>query len=369
MSASPLYVLMQPKVRNSYWVANTMSGIERGLTKYKNKLCLIDTSNTGETPDLVYSLYKKPVLLVGSDGKWIDDSINMLSAYNAIPILVNGCMLPVHRSRCSGVVFELEEAVGFCTDYLKDSGHGNIAFLGANSHSVSDVAKCKAFGDSNNVYTAWDTIESCVDDFLSILPEKKYNGVICANDTVAIYLINQMRALGYTLPDDCYVIGMGDSCLGANHSLTVSSIVFNYTEMGEQAVNLYNVISKSPSPCHHTLSLPCCFIARASTGEEEPTGRPILHRCAESGDAGLSENTYFSGTNTQHILELEAILQSCDPTDRQIVFGLMRGNSNEQIAERVFLTPRAVRYRINNFFKRNTSMTQEEFISALKHLT
>lgn len=275
-------------------------------------------------------------------------------------------MLPIHRSKCSGVVFELEEAVRFCSCYLMKEKHERIAFLGANVHSVSDIAKCKAFGDPANTFVAESTIEDCVDSFLELLPQRKYNGVICANDTVAIYLINRMRAVGYSLPDDCYVIGMGDSCLGANHNLSVSSIMFNYTEMGEQAVNLYHVISKFPSPCHHTVSLPCCFIARASTGESEPTGIPILLPREANDENSVSENTYFSGKSSQKILELEAILQRCDLTDRQILFGLMRGKSNEKIAEQVFLTPRAVRYRINNFFKRNM-LTQSDFFAELKN--
>lgn len=367
MSSSPVYVLMQPKVRNSYWVANTMAGIDRGLIKYKDKLCIIDTSNMDGMSDLVYSIYKKPVLLVGSDSDWLNDNVNMLMGYDAIPILVNGCMLPIHRSKCSGVVFELEEAVRFCAHYLKKENHDRIAFLGANVHSVSDIAKSEAFGDPDNTFVADGTIEACVDSFLDLLPQRRFNGVICANDTVAIYLINRMRAMGYSLPNDCYVIGMGDSCLGANHTLSVSSIMFNYSEMGEQAVNLYHMIAKSPSPCHHTVSLPCCFIARASTGESEPTGRPIIPPQEVNNVNSVAKTTYFSGKSSQKILELEAILQGCDLTDRQILFGMMRGESNEQIAEQVFLTPRAVRYRINNFFNRNTMIDQNDFFAELKN--
>ncbi len=368
MSATPLFVLMQPKISNSYWVANILSGIDRALLKYHDRLCILDAAGTNGLSDPIYNLYKQPVLLIGSDVGWIDRSINMLLSYEAIPILVNGSMLPIHKFVCSGVVFELEEALNYCKEYLRGYSRERIAFLGAHSHSASDIAKSLAFGDSENTYSATSTIESCVDSFLEAMPSKKYNGIICANDTVAIYLINKMKALGYDLPRDCYVIGMGDSCLGANHTISVTSVTFDYTQMGEQAVNLYHTVAKAPSPCHHTVSLPCCLIVRESTGGgEAATGIPIRRQvpfevCQEEPD------NYFMGEYTQKILELEAILQKCDQADKQIIFGMMRGEGNERIAERVYLTPRAVRYRINNLFKRQITMTQDEFFAALANI-
>lgn len=94
MSSSPIYVLMQPKVRNSYWVANIMEGIDRALIKYKDRLCIIDTSNMGGMSDLVYSIYKKPVLLVGSDSDWINDNVNMLTDTMPYPYLSTDVCFP-----------------------------------------------------------------------------------------------------------------------------------------------------------------------------------------------------------------------------------------------------------------------------------
>lgn len=359
MSAAPIYVLMQPKISNSYWVSNILQGIRNALVKYRDTLCIIDGA------DNLHSIYNKPVLLVGSDITWIDTNINMLASCGAVPILVNAFMLPVHHSKASGVVFELDEAMDYCVSYFRKAGRQRTAFLGANSHSVADIAKCRAFGDSENTYTATATIEECVDDFLELLPDKKYDSIICSNDTVAIYLINRMRALGYNLPEDCYIIGMGSSFLAANHSISVSSVMFNYTHMGEQAVELYRTVAKSDSPCHYTLSLPCCFVPGRSTGEDVSVGYPVaMNKSVE--EQPIAYDIYFNGDTAQRIIGLEAIFQQCDKVDRQIIFSLMRGKTIESVAEEVYLTPRAVRYRINKFFKRYNSMSQTEFIGLLK---
>lgn len=367
MSASPVYVLMQPKIRGSYWTSNILQGINNALSKHRDTLCILDTPYT-TVSDPVYTFYKAPVLVVGSDIDWIDYNINMLTEYGAVPILVNACMLPVHRSKCSGVVFELEEAMQYCISYLTESGHSKIAFLGPNSHSVSDITKCRAFGDAENTYPASTTIEECVNKFLGILPEKKYNGVICSNDTVAVCLINKMVDAGYTLPDDCYVIGMGHSFLASNHSISVSSVMFDYVQMGEQAVNLYHIISKEDSPCHYTLSLPCSFVPGLSTGVTSHMDYIALQQKAEIQHSSMSDDLYFECDIAQRIIRLEEIFQKCDNTDRAVIFGLFRGESVEEIAEGVFLTPRAVRYRIKNFFNRYTAMSQSEFFSELNDI-
>ena len=367
MSSSPIYVLMQPKIRGSYWTSNILQGINRALTKHRDTLCVIDTPYNGIS-DPVYSFYKTPVLVVGSDIDWIDYNINMLTEYGAVPILVNACMLPVHRSKCSGVVFELEEAMRYCVSYLRESGHARVAFLGSNSHSVSDITKCRAFGDEKNTYPASTTIDECVDAFLNILPEKKYNSVICSNDTVAVCLINRMIGMGYTLPDDCYIIGMGCSFLASNHRISVSSVMFNYVQMGEQAVSLYHIIEKEESPCHYTLSLPCSFVPGLSTGATAPMNYPALQKRNEIQYNSAADDMYFNCETAQRIIRLEEIFQKCDNNDRKIMFGLLRGESVEKIAESVFLTPRAVRYRIKNFFNRYTTMSQGEFLQELNDI-
>jgi hypothetical protein len=231
------------------------------------------------------------------------------------------------------------------------------------------ITKTLAFKNPDNTYTAVGTIDECVEDFLRVYPRKRYDGIICSNDTVAICLINRMMEEGYRLPDDCRIIGMGDSCLAANHSLSVSSVMFDYVQMGEAAIELYHTVAKTSSPCHYTISLPCCFVARASTGSPSPTVCPaVIGSDTNTTDTPRSVNKYFDGKATKEIIELEAIFQKCDTIDRQAVFGLARGESIEEIAEKVHLTPRAVRYRISNFFDRNTPMTQNEFISALKSI-
>ena len=75
---------------------------------------------------------------------------------------------------------------------------------------------------------------------------------------------------------------------------------------------------------------------------------------------------YFSEEETQNVIQMEAILQSGDAIDREILFGIARGESSDELAERLFFTDRAVRYRISKITQRNNFQSREELEKALK---
>ena len=105
-----------------------------------------------------------------------------------------------------------------------------------------------------------------------------------------------------------------------------------------------------------------------STGETSPMDYSSHVKKAQLTGQAVTDDTYFSGEMSQQIISLEEAFQRCDSTDRTIMFGLMNGDGIEEIAGRVFLTPRAVRYRIKNFFNRYTNMSQNEFLQKLRDI-
>jgi UDP-glucose:(heptosyl)LPS alpha-1,3-glucosyltransferase len=63
--------------------------------------------------------------------------------------------------------------------------------------------------------------------------------------------------------------------------------------------------------------------------------------------------------------KVKAILQAGDELNRQIVLGLMEGKSAEAIAKALFLSTRAVRYRITNLVKRHGFADKSALMEAL----
>ena len=350
-------VIIQPGWKDSFWLNNICTGLKEASRKSGYTLSFTDA-------DALCMEYIKDThpLVIGNNREWLDYNIEKLSARKAQPIIVNAYMIPTHSIRCSGVVFGIEEIIEECKTHLRDSGKTRTVLLGANPFGVTDIVKIRAF-DRENVISADGRIEDCVADFIKNFCTLGCDSAICANDTAAICLVNELIKTGCRIPEDFAVIGIGNSYIGANLPIPLTSVDFDYTEMGEMAVRLFGIITNDPTKCRINVTLPCRLIKRATTGCSKDTkisdDMPDLHY-------GSGENeTYFSGIEASRIIGLEAVLQSISPTDREILFSLIKGESCEDIAKRLFFTGRTVRYRITKLTKLCGCSTRSELIGYL----
>ena len=343
MRDEPLYVVMQPEAKNSFWAQLIHSGIREAAGTFHDTLCAV------EPGDLSYDLKGRHALVVGNNVGWVERSTVGLMRRGAFPIIVNASVLPVNGLRCSGVTFELEEMIGRCVNLLAEAGRRRVALLGVNPNSLTDRVKADLFakvsvdlrpGDLN---WASESLETCVAEFAGRLNSSDHDAVICSNDTVAIRLLCRLPA--GTVPDRLYVVGMGNSYIGANINGGLTSVMFDYHEMGKMSVRLYHDIVRMNADCHMTLSLPCRLIVRRTAPLSDRRSEPRM------AAAELPFGSYFSGDDVQNIIRVETMLQSCDAFDREIIFGLSRGETCDQIAERLFFSGRAVRYRLSNMIK------------------
>ena len=184
--------------------------------------------------------------------------------------------------------------------------------------------------------------------------------MICANDTVAICLMMHMLQAQFKLPDDLYIVGMGNSCIGATLPVPLTSIDFDYCQMGKAAVKLLCYLKENPD-CGRLVSyLPCRLIIRQSA--------PL--QCFSADLPGTDAppqpaSTYFGGIDARNIVRAEAIMQSADATDRAIILGLLNGKSAEALSQTLYLSTRAVRYRITNLVKKHGFSDKSEFLQTL----
>ena len=353
MKNEVLYMVIQPETEKAFWISNIKLGVFDFAKELQCVPCILN-------PEKLPRLTGVPVLVVGNNDDWLEGTLRQLTTLGARSIVVNGSMQDSEIHSHSGVVFELGNAIKYSLRQLQAAGRKRTALLGANPHSVSDLCKCKAFDDPEHIIWAHGELEICVLDFIQHFKEMGYDSVICANDTVAICLIRNMREQGFNLPEALYIIGMGNSYIGATLSLPLTSIDFDYYRMGKTAVKLYSFLREN-ADCGTVIShLPCRLMVRASA--------PV----PEYGDAvSLTEASpvrqlrYFSGKDAQNIVKVESVLQAGDAVDREIVLGLLEKKSAEKIAETLFLSTRAVRYRITNLIKKHGFADRTELVNAL----
>ena len=356
MKNRPLYAVFQDRPHHSYWATNIHEGICDAARDFGDTLCPI------ELDALPPDLKDQNVLLVGNSQRWLKSTIPLLTQHGITPIIVNASMISDRSLRYSGVIFELEETLDHCLEMLKNAGRNRTVLLGLSPDSVTDHVKAEAFARPNDTVWAQESLDACVRTFADSLGESDCDSVICANDTVAIALVRCLLERSISLPDRLYIVGMGNSYLGAGLALPLTSIMFDYREMGAEAVRLYHRLSDRKSNAHITVSLPCQLVIR----ESAPLTDLFTDKNCKTKPIAPAISRYFSSEDTQNVIAIEAMFQSGDAIDREILFGIARGESSDALAERLFFTDRAVRYRIAKITKRNHYENREALEKALK---
>ena len=359
MKKTTLYILAQPGIQNYYWGKNILDGMRRTAKEFCDSLCFLDS----ESGDISEKLAGAHVLTVGSDCRWLDTAVRRLTLCGAEPIIVSASMLPFENFRCSGVIFELEETLKYCVERLKAAGRNKTVLLGLNPASAADNVKAAAFEKLGDVIKAEREIEECVREFVNNLPTSGYDSAICSNDTVAICLIKHMIKEGFNLPERLYIIGMGDSYVGSAISIPLTGIMFDYTQMGEMAVELYHNLAFCSIKCHMTVSLPCKLVIRSSAPLEIENS-VSLQPMPES----LQDSRYFAGKTAEDIINVEAIFCESDDIDRKILFGIAKDLDCDSIGEKIFMSSRAVRYRLAKLLKKYKFADRNELKKALKNV-
>ncbi len=370
-------VIVQAVAKHSYWVESIFTGLRQSAEKSDYELEFIENAEGISKSD--YS-YCDSIIVIGYVVGWLEQTVDILLKKGFQPIIVNTWISSSMLKHCNGVFSDLEKSVEECINYLSASGRKNISLFGVNNLSLADRLKAQTFKrlsagcnerDEELIFPADNPIEKYIEGFIKNFEEKEIDAVICTNDTVAIMLINRMLKYGFKIPEDLYVIAMGNSLLGQKIQIPLSSVDFNYEELGRQAFALWRYILRSTEKVHIELTIPCKFIPRASTGNFAV----VETKCSSVlDDELLDENIetncdgFYEDIDIQKIIMFEVFLRSCDEIDYLVLEGILQGKSDAKMAEQYNISDRAIRYRINKMTKKLCVQTRDEVVNIVREL-
>lgn len=364
-----IYVLVQPSEKEFFWVTNILTGMKKTALRHENNLCIIAPENFKDLINRANVKEKQVVLIVGYTSSWVKNAVIMVSELGHEPMIVGACMHPALKDKFSGIEFSLSESVEMAVNYLLKCGCMKTALLGVNNSSIADKVKEKTVNEITGVLTKPEvfvcktTLSSCVDEFLRKVEKEKYDGVLCVNDTVAVYLINRLRNIGKHVPEDIKVIGIGNSNIGQRLEIPLTSIDLDYLEMGRQAVRAWRFIKKNNDEIKMTLSLPCSLIVRESTSLLKPPD--INYDICDIVDGN---EDYYYDPNVQSIIKAEAFLGECDEADREILYAIAEKLTYAQISEKLNMTDRAIKYRVAKLMDKAKVKKRSELFGLIKPL-
>ena len=161
---------------------------------------------------------------------------------------------------------------------MAQRGRKRIAFAGDKEHCQSFHERYLAYKDAAEHFgmaTDWPTCatQKTQTNYSEYLYQSLRgcptmpDAFICANDFIAMDLINALHRLGYSVPDDIWICGFDDSQEASYFSPRLTSIHIHGQIMGYAAANLLMTRIEEPSLNYRTVYTETNLILRESTGD------------------------------------------------------------------------------------------------------
>lgn len=143
------------------------------------------------------------------------------------------------------------------------------------------------------------------------------------------------------------------------------SLNVDYFEMGKQAVRLWRYIYRDGADTDISVAISCKLNTKNVGGEPLKRQKYEEHTFTDSGE-GLWNDYFYEDEKVQRLLKLETLLRDCDELDLALLEAIKNEKTDEQIADEVWLSSRAVRYRISKMMKKADMQGRSEIVALMR---
>lgn len=364
MQKKTIYVLVEPNYFTPVWHAKSISGIRDAAVKKRMNICIINSlRELTALPEPVNA-----IIVVCTRNDWISSTIHTLRSMHIRPVLI-GAVPGMFGEDVSGIILNHKSLIENMVNYFFFCGRSHIALVGINPNASNDSLKCKTFLSASE-YLKMDVLPTDVYYIDTNISEHcnrffqnygKYDGVICSNDYVAVGILKAAHKYGIRIPEDLYVAGIGDMLLCRCVSPTLTSAARYYYETGEQAVNIWSMIESDTNVISITSTVQCRIICRESTAYSSLPPHIQFDTPIEA-DISSSKNSAID----VEMQSFENCLLQCDALDLKIINGLLSGAKLEDLADMLYISQRALRYRLGKIYTSANASSRIEFEDIMR---
>ena len=156
------------------------------------------------------------------------------------------------------------------------------------------------------------------------------------------------------------MVGFGNSETAEFITPSITTVGSNFVELGRQAVKLHQFLQKNVDVKNCSILVDCPIIERESTGSIKFKKMHLKSR------HGGSMPLYDADPDVMMILQTEELLRMWDDIDRSIMKGLLEDKTIVAIADGLFISVSAVKYRIKKMLIVANLQSKEELISIIR---
>ena len=330
-----MLVIIEENYKISVWCREIVEGLKSEARKKRLSLTMssdmldID-KDEGNT-----------VMIVGAETKWLDLATRYAKSAGKHPIILSNRSDNSPENGVSRVTEDIYGSMGEIMQLFATKGFERVALYAHNPDSASDNFKKEAFLRSNgqieDIFKNEGSLEDCFDRFYEKHKEKRYRGIVCANDFAAISLIHHLKTRCEDI-SGLDIISYSNTYISRYSSPAVSTVRANFKSFGQLAFMIDDCISKGDN----------------ISGIRFLCSWEIIHRETSSPCATSSQETYqtersgsfYSDPELMEMMRIETLLSECDDTDFEIVKAIIDGKKTSEIESLCYLTETAVKYRI-----------------------
>lgn len=366
MKKQELYVIAEKQFSNTNWYIRIMNGLYQEAAKKSFKIVFCEDS------DLQAFKPATILVLIGSSQPFMKKYIRLCTQFSLRPI-VTGSGFSQTNMPVSYITINRYSAMIELMQALISIGAKSIALLGINSSFQTDMQRYDGwmasvrFHDVGNpkedVYFSDHGFSTCMDSFWKNV--HKYDAVVCTNDWYASYVCSHAAKYHVLIPKDLMVTGFGNTLLGQYTNPPLTTVSLNLSSVGRQVLTLHRMLSQDLDlqACTETLKSEIIFRGSTKKAPSDTTriNNPIL----------LSDDFFpeFNPADEHHLKKLYALentIGNIDETDYKIIHGLLEGFSYQTLAEKLFLSDTAFKYRLQKLFSSVGCKTRVELLQMFQ---
>lgn len=360
-------ILIEPAYADSLWARQTLEGMHRESARRKYETRILDSVRYRQIDyDGILDPECRMLVLLGTSLTWVPGMLDFMAEKNISTILLS--FDPCESISLRGMVrMDYVFAMRQLLEYLTACGKKSIALYGINRNSSADMLK-------NEQYMRWQamhnarpsvffnnaSLENCYREFEPCMD--RFDAVICANDLVAVSLLERARSL--KVPEEMFVTCFGNSSLAQNIRPSITCVTLDHEEVGRQAVKLFGWLYRQEPLTSTSLLVRSRLVIRESTAMLSPAVSSIAASCSETFQT--SQIDFYADPAANRLLFTERMLSACNETDLRILQGLVRGDSNETMENALYISHTTLYYRLQRLMSIAECSTREEFTSLLR---
>lgn len=372
MQGSRLVIISDPYYMKSTWYQDTIDGIRTNarLLRYQPEISII----SDPIPQVDFSSLPQVVVVTNGSQPYVNGAIRGLVEASK-QVVLSGLDSERFSEMISCATSSRRTDMERLVYYLISQGRRRIALVGFWRGSINDTIFYHAAMGAATRYCApipehaayfWNNqlTESLVP---FIQNSSQFDAAICPNDTVALCLVRFCRQNKIAIPDDLYLTGISNMEIGRYCDPSLTTLGMDFHSIGCETLNVWHYIQDHlPRQTSIKVLVPGKLIIRASTDFKPELPYTFLNNIPNCAPEGNPDNQFFTDQLINALIRVENCLHQCDELDQKILVGMMQGKSYESLAEALFLSVSAIRYRRNRIFKNADVKTRVAFEELMR---